>query len=287
MDLTKNVFNIADIVRPVASTISKEPWGILSGIDAVDKITFGHQLTELTILAGRSSMGKTAYGIDTILKTSEDEVTLYFSMELSKKIVIQRMLSNLSGIPLNKLKTNTLSSDEEKKFEQAVIDLENRKLFIDDSSLLTPQQCFLKIKELGNISFVVIDYLQLMVLGDGSSGNLTQDLDKLCQNLRATAKHFNIPILLLSQLSRKPDERPDHEPRLSDLRSSGGIEQTADVVLMLHRPSYYEMREVNIESPDNGEAYVLIAKNRNGATGKVPVVWFGETMSFKPVNWSF
>jgi len=286
-DFLNNIVKISDIVRPVAETISNEPYGILSGIKTIDDITFGFQPTEMTILAGRSSMGKSAMSIDIALETSKEKTCLFLSLEMSKKVLVQRMLSNLSQISLTKLKTNALTNEEHLKLQQAIINLESRKLLIDDSALLTPTQCFHKVKSLGNIDFVIIDYLQLMILGDKDTGNLTQTLDKICQNLRATAKHFNIPILVLSQLSRKPDERQGHEPRLSDLRDSGGIEQTADVVLMLHRPSYYEMREVNIEADDNGEAYVLIAKNRNGPTGKIPVVWFGETMSFRSINWAF
>jgi len=286
-NLLNNIVKISDIVKPIAATLSNQPYGLSSGNKTIDDITFGYQPTEMTILAGRSSMGKTAYAIDVALNISKDKNVLFLSIEMSRKVLVQRMLSNLSEIKLTRLKTNDITKEEEIKLQQTIVSLENRKLLIDDSSLLTPAQCFYKIKNLGNVDFVIIDYLQLMVSGERDTGNLTQTLDRICQNLRATAKYFNIPILVLSQLSRKPDERQGHEPRLSDLRDSGGIEQTADVVLLIHRPSYYEMREINIEAKDNGEAYIFIAKNRNGATGKVPVVFFGETMSFREINWKF
>lgn len=288
--ILNNAVNISDVVRPVATTISKQPYGILNGIKAVDVITFGYQGGELTVLAGRSSMGKSAYAIDVILNASKEHNVLFFSLEMSTKIIIQRMLTNLSEVSLNKLKTNDLTETEQARFQQAIIGLEQRKIFIDDSSLLTPVQCYKKIQLLNDknkIDLVVIDFLQLMSTGKPDTGNLAQNVDEICRNLRATAKHFNIPLLLLSQLNRKVEDRQGHEPRLSDLRDSGGIEQVADVVLLLHRPSYYEMREVTVEAEDNGQAFILVAKNRNGATGKIPVVWLGDIMSFKELNWNF
>ena len=286
--LLSNLLRVGDSVESVAAKIG-DLSGLKTGFTALDDVTIGLQSGELTIIGGRSSMGKSSLAIDIMLNVGKTDTVVYFSLEMSTKVVIERMLANLSQISLMKLKREPLNSGEQTKFNKAIKDLSQYKILIDDSTLQTPTRIYQKLVELKknhDVKLFVIDFLQLMSIAN-STENTVQAIDEMVRQIRATAKNLNIPVIGVSQLNRKPEDRQGHEPRLSDLRASGGLEQVADVVLLLHRPSYYAMREIAVESEDNGEAYLLIAKNRNGPTGKIPLVWLGDILSFRSPNWTF
>jgi len=207
--------------------------------------------------------------------------TAIFSLEMGCGVLIQRMVSSISNVPFTQMLDGDFNEKQHDAIHNAFNTLKDRDIWVDDAPLLTPTRFRKAIEEMDEIpGLIIIDYLQLM-RSPKSEGNLTQELDDICQGIKAVAKDFQVPIVLVSQLSRKPDERQGHEPRLSDLRGSGGIEQTADIVLMLHRPSYYLQRTIDFNVEDSGEAEIFIAKQRNGVTGKIKCVFYGPCMSFR------
>ena len=287
--LLSNLLSVGDSVESVAAGISDTSKGLLTGFKSLDDITIGLQAGELTIIGGRSSMGKSSLLIDILLNIGKTETVVMFSLEMSTKMVIQRMLANLSQISLTKMRREPLNPGEQTKFNKAIKDLSQYKILIDDSSFQTPTTIYRKLEQIlktKDVKLFTIDFLQLMSIANRTE-NTVQAIDEMTQQIRAISKKLQIPVIEVSQLNRKPEDRQGHEPRLSDLRASGGLEQVADVVLLLHRPSYYAMREIAVESEDNGEAYLLIAKNRNGPTGKIPLVWLGDILSFRSPNWTF
>jgi len=265
-------------LKQVAKNLKDTSHGLSFSIPQLDKATRGMFSGQLIIVAGRSSMGKTALATDIAL--IQPGKTVIFSLEMCKEVLIERMISNISNVPYTPMKDGDIDEKQRDSIRAAFNTLKDRDIWIDDTSLLNPMQFRRTIEEMENTpDLIIIDYLQLMKLP--GSENRTQELDGICQEVRAVCKEGRIPIVLVSQLSRKPDERQGHEPRLSDLRGSGGIEQTADIVLMLHRPSYYLQREIDFNTEDSGEAEIFIAKQRNGVTGKIKCVFYGPCMSFR------
>jgi replicative DNA helicase len=158
--------------------------------------------------------------------------------------------------------------------------LKDSNVFIDDTPCLTPDQFWDKCAEHPDAKLIIIDHLHLM-RHDNGSFNDVKALDDICQQLREYAKRKKVPVVLLCQLNRNSEDRDNHEPILADLRGSGGIEQDSDIVLLLFRPSYYLQREIDYSEKDDGDAVIIIAKQRNGVTGKLKAVFVGEYMSYR------
>ncbi len=278
---TGGIRPVTDNLSEIAKNITTNSMGFSTSLPSLDNQIRGLQPGELTIIAGRSSMGKSSLVIGIALEISNHENVIMFSLEMNHKIVAERSLVNLADADYHNIKLGYATPDDHVRLDKATGQLSSRKLFIDDSSFLTPMLLKKKLKSCSvRFGCVIIDYLQLM-RPSNPTGNLVQELDDICQSLKGIAKELNVPVIVASQLSRAPDQRENHEPRLSDLRSSGGIEQTADTVLLLHRPSYYAMKDLNVDSSqDNGEAHIIIAKARNGPTGRVKCVWLSESMKF-------
>lgn len=262
----------------VAEALKNHDRGLPTGLKCLDRGIRGLGPGQMIIVAGRSSMGKTALATDMIL--AQEVPVLSFSMEMSSIVLIQRMIASLANVNFRSMLDGKISDKEKDRMREAMRDLRERDIYIDDTPCLTPDQFIDKCEECPQAELLVVDYLQLMRHEDGRL-NETVALDRICQSLRGYCKDVRKPLVLLSQLSRKPDNRESHEPRLSDLRGSGGIEQTADVVLMLHRPSYYIQRELDFSTEDSGEAEIFISKQRNGVTGRLKTVFIGEYMSFR------
>jgi len=265
--------NFDDIV----ANIGQEPFGLRTGFTELDNMTRGLHPGELTILAGRSSMGKSAFMLDVALHL--DCSVAIFSLEMGYITLCERLVANYTNTNYHYLKSGKIAPPD-------VSELKSKNITILDNSYLTPakfHQQLVQLKAEQGIKCAMVDFLQL-VKPDLSTGSRYQDIDAICQSLRATGKELGIAIVVLAQLNREIEKRENHEPKLSDLRESAGIEQSADVVLMLHRPDYYQIKEIDLESEDGGEAYIYISKQRNGPVGKIPLVWLSEFMSFREIK---
>lgn len=247
--------------------------GLPSGFYDLDSLTQGFQKSDLIILAGRPSTGKTAFGLNiglNLIKRFKLPV-LFFSFEMSKEQMMYRLLSMETNISQIRLKSGKLNQADWVKINKMIKILSKFPFFIDDTSDLSVQDIRSKIKsvyfEQNKIGLVIIDYLQLIQNSKGKNENRVQELSQITRSLKAIAREFNIPIIALSQLNRGVENRVDQKPILSDLRESGSIEQDADLVLML-----YNNPSNNLKSSDDSKFHqieLIIAKQRNGPIGIV------------------
>ena len=247
--------------------------GLTSGFFDLDSLTQGFQKSDLIILAGRPSMGKTAFVLnitENILKNYKLPV-IFFSLEMSKEQLIYRLLSNETGISQTRLKIGNLYKEDWHQLKISIQNYSRLPFFIDYEANLTTQDIRSKIKKIlfeqNKIGLVVIDYLQLLLSSNLKSENRVQELSQITRSLKSIAKEFQIPIIALSQLSRNVETLINKRPVLSDLRESGSIEQDADLVLMLYRESYYNLSIKKDEKITPAE--LIIAKHRNGPLGVI------------------
>ena len=258
--------------------------GLASGFYDLDSLTQGFQKSDLIILAGRPSMGKTAFVLnisENILKKYNLPV-LFFSLEMSKEQLIYRLLSNETGISQTRLKIGNLYKEDWHELKKSIQNYSRLPLFIDDQVNLTTQDIRSKIKQIlfeqNKIGFIVIDYLQLLLNSKLKSENRVQELSQITRALKNLAKEFQIPVIALSQLSRNVENRINKRPVLSDLRESGSIEQDADLVLMLYREKYYNSNTEKDEKITPAE--LIIAKHRNGPLGNVELAFQNDPTKF-------
>ncbi len=262
--------------------------GIPSGFEQLDLKTTGFHPGELIILAARPSMGKTSLALDIAKNASQKGFTVaFFSLEMSIKQIVFRLLSSFSKIEYKKLRTGFISADQEfVKVGKIANELDKYNIFIDDTSGITILELKSKlkrmmIKEGKKIDLVVVDYLQLMQ-GDKSFKVREQEISYISRGLKSIAKDFDVPVLALSQLNRSPEtRRGDHRPQLSDLRESGSIEQDADMVLFIYRPEKYG------EEEKKGIAEIIIGKNRNGELGNIRLAFIEKFASFRDLDESY
>lgn len=247
--------------------------GLPSGFYDLDLLTQGFQKSDLIIIAGRPSMGKTALGLNialNILKESKQPI-LFFSLEMSKEQIMYRLLSIEANINQTRLKSGKLYKDDWLKLNQIIKVMSKIPFFIDDMPNLSIQEIQLKIKtilfEQGKIGLIIIDYLQLMQNPKSKIENRVQEISIITRALKNIARQFSIPIIALSQLSRNVENRVDKKPILSDLRESGSIEQDADVVLMLYKNQDFHTKQNEIQDYQLTE--LIIAKQRNGPLGNI------------------
>lgn len=249
--------------------------GVPTGLRDLDKMTSGWQKSDLIIIAGRPSMGKTAF----VLSIARNAAVLYnkpvaiFSLEMSSLQIVNRLISSETEIPQDKLRNANLEDYEWERLIDKAEAISNAPIYIDDSASLTVSDLRSKARRLKtqkNIELIVIDYLQLMHAGENvGKGNREQEISYISRSLKIIAKELEIPVIALAQLSRAVEQRPDKKPILSDLRESGSIEQDADLVSFLYRPEYYKL-EFNEDGESlKGLAEIIIAKHRNGSTGSV------------------
>lgn len=253
--------------------------GLTTGFIDIDNKLSGMQKSDLILLAARPSMGKTALGINIATNSSikANANVGVFSLEMSKEQLVQRMISSVAHVDLQKIVSGRLDEDEWIKIIDSMGPLSKAKVFIDDTAGISLTEMKAKCRRLKiekGLDLVVIDYLQLMQL-EGKQENRQQEISAISRGLKALAKEMDCPVIALSQLSRAPELRSDHRPILSDLRESGAIEQDADVVLFLYRDEYY-----NEDSDKKNIGEVIIAKHRNGPTGTVELVWKKEFTKF-------
>lgn len=254
--------------------------GVPMGFTDLDGKTSGMQPSDLIIVAGRPGMGKTAFSLNVAqhVGTRVGRPVAIFSLEMSKEQLVTRMLCAEARVDATKLRTGFLHRDDWPRLTKAAGTLSEARIYIDD----TPAQTSLDIRtksrrlkaELGDLSLIIVDYLQLMQ-GRARSENRQQEISEITRSLKGLAKELDVPVIGLSQLSRAVEQRRPSRPQLSDLRESGAIEQDADVVALIYRDEVYDE-----ETTDKGVAEIIIAKQRNGPTGVVRLQFQGEFTRF-------
>ncbi|MFA5035220.1 MAG: replicative DNA helicase [Candidatus Margulisiibacteriota bacterium] len=272
----KNVLDKIDSLYGKNQSIT----GVPTGYADLDNMTAGFQNSELIIIAARPSVGKTAFALNIaqdVAIRSKVPVAI-FSLEMSKESLAQRMLCAEAEIEQQKLKTATLSDTGWKKLTRALGRLSEAPIFIDDSASMSSTEIRAKARRLKlerGLGLIIIDYLQLMRGNKSRVENRVQEISEIARSLKVMARELECPVIALSQLSRAVEQRPDRIPRLSDLRESGEIEQTADLVMFIHRDDYY-----NPQSERGNIAEIIIAKQRNGPVGQVELVFRKEIAKF-------
>lgn len=259
--------------------------GVRTGYRDLDNMTAGLGRSDLIILAARPAMGKTtlvtnlAYNVATINKLP----VLFFSLEMSKEQLVDRMLADASGVESWNIRTGNLSDDDFAKLSEAMGEMSEAPIYIDDTAGLTILEMRTKARRIAHnneLGLIVVDYLQLMQGTGKHNGNRVQEVSEISRGLKLIARELNVPLIALSQLSRSVESRTPPIPQLSDLRESGSIEQDADIVSFIYRPGYYE--------PENPEVAnitdLIIAKHRAGPTGKVQLYFHPERLRFMSLD---
>jgi len=256
--------------------------GVPSGFVDLDKYTSGFQPSDLIIIAGRTSMGKTSFALNIAMNAAiKSKVPAgIFSLEMSKEQLVQRVLCAEARVDANKLRTGYLSESDWPKLTTAAGVLAEAPIYIDDTPSLSVLEIRAKARRLKarhNIGLIIVDYLQL-ARGTSSRGrdNRQQEVSEISRSLKSLAREINAPVIALSQLSRAPEARTDKKPMLSDLRESGAIEQDADLVMFVYREEYYKPTEEN-----QGIAEIIIGKQRNGPTGTVKLTFINRFTRFE------
>lgn len=257
--------------------------GLSTGFREVDEMTSGLQRTDLIIVAGRPSMGKTALCLTVAQNAAlhSNAVVALFSLEMSKEQLVTRMLSSEAHINAHRFRTGHLMSNEWERLAGAISTLADTRIFIDDTPGISALEIRAKTRRLAaeqkQLDLIVIDYLQLMGSAGGRRNeNRQQEVSQISRELKALAKEMDVPVLALSQLSRAPEARNPPKPLMSDLRESGSIEQDADVVAFIYREDYYKETDEN-----KGLAELIISKQRNGPTGTVKLAFLREFTRFE------
>ena len=254
--------------------------GVSTGFTDLDEMTAGLQPSDLVIVAGRPSMGKTTLAMNFAENAAirHQIPVAIFSMEMPGEQIALRMLSSLGHIDQHKIRTGKLEDDDWPRLTSAVSLLDNAPLYIDDTPALSPSEMRARARRLKrehNLGLIVIDYLQLMQV-PGSKENRTNEISEISRNLKALAKELEVPVVALSQLNRGLEQRTDKRPVMSDLRESGAIEQDADVIVFIYRDEVY-----NQESPQKGIAEIIIGKQRNGPIGSRFLTFRGQFTRFE------
>jgi len=260
--------------------------GVPTGFRKFDEMTAGLQPSELVVVAGRPSMGKTSFCLNIAehAATHEQILVAIFSLEMSKEQLVQRMLCSVAKVDSHKLRTGYLSDADWPKLTTGAGRLSEAPIFIDDTpgiSLLEMRAKARRLKAEHGLGLVIIDYLQL-ISGRGRVESRQQEISEISRSLKAMAKELDVPVVALSQLSRAVESRQPPRPQLSDLRESGAIEQDADVVAFLYRPAFYRARrEEELDEPEDNTTEVIIGKQRNGPTGTVHLAFLREYTRFE------
>ncbi len=263
-----------------------EVTGVESGFEDLDRMTTGFHKSDLVILAARPAMGKTALALNAIWHASgvKGLPVAIFSLEMSKEQLVQRLISQVTRIRTQDLRSGNVGAEDWPKLVRGVAEVARAPVWIDDTAGITLLEMRAKVRRLASrlnardetpLSLVVVDYLQLMIGQRARAENRQQEISEISRGLKVLARDLNIPVLAIAQLSRAVEQRHDKRPLLSDLRDSGAIEQDADMVMFLYRDEYY-----NSDSDDKGIAEIIVGKHRNGPTGKVQLAWLEQYTKF-------
>ena len=264
---------IRDLLGPVYSFIQEANEsgdsliGVSTGFPVIDEITLGFRRSDLIIIAGRPSMGKTALALNIAENVARqtDRTVLIFSMEMSAEQVVRRFISSIANIDLQRLMRGQLQDNDWEGIDKALSVLSNKKILLDDTPALSPTELRARSRrvkrENKDLAMIVVDYIGLMQI-PGKSENRVTEISEISRSLKALAKELDVPVVAISQLNRAVESRPNKRPILSDLRDSGAIEQDADVIAFLYRHEYYDRSDLE----NKGKAEINIAKQRNGPT---------------------
>ncbi len=256
--------------------------GVATGYEELDRMTAGLQPSDLIILAGRPSMGKTALAMNMVQHAAliEKIPVAVFSLEMSMEQLALRMLCSIGRIDSQRIRTGRLHDSDWPKLTRATGMLSDAPIFIDDTAGTTVLEMRAKARRLKSehdLGMIVVDYLQLMQ-GKAGTENRAQEISDISRSLKAMAKELDVPVVALSQLNRSLESRTDKRPQLSDLRESGAIEQDADVIMFIYRDEVYNKAEDN---PNRGLAEIIVGKQRNGPTGVVKLTFLAEFTTFE------
>lgn len=258
--------------------------GIRTGWRDLDNMTAGLQRSDLIVLAARPAMGKStlvtnlAYNVATLAKQS----VLFFSLEMSKEQLVDRMLADASGVDAWNIRTGNLSDDDFSKLSEAMGEMAEAPIFFDDTPGISVLEMRTKARRAAHeapLGLIIVDYLQLMQASGRSDGNRVQEVSEISRGLKLIARELNVPVIALSQLSRSVESRSPQIPQLADLRESGSIEQDADIVMFIYREDYY--------NPDTDRQHItdlIIAKHRNGPTGRIELFFHPERLRFMSLD---
>ncbi|MCX5860674.1 MAG: replicative DNA helicase [Desulfomonile sp.] len=278
-DLMKTSFTAIESLYERKENIT----GVPSGFKDLDFLTAGFQSSDLIIIAGRPSMGKTSFALNVGVHAAIEAATTtaIFSLEMSKEQIGLRILCAKAKVNLRNLRTGFLTEQDWGRLTLAVGSISDAPLFIDDTpaiNILAIRAKARRLKKERNLGLVIIDYLQLMK-SPSKSDSREKEISEISRSLKALAKELNVPIIALSQLNRKVEERPNKRPQLADLRESGAIEQDADVILFIYRDEVYNKSDDN---PKKGEAEIIVGKQRNGPIGMMTAYFDSQYTTFRP-----
>jgi replicative DNA helicase len=263
-----------------------EVTGVETGFEDLDRLTTGFHKSDLVVLAARPAMGKTAMALNAIWHAAGARglPVAIFSLEMSKEQLVQRLISQITRIRTQDLRSGNVRAEDWPKLVRGIAEVSRAPIWIDDTAGVTLMEMRAKVRRLASrlsaqdetpLSLVVVDYLQLMVGQGVRSENRQQEIAEISRGLKVLARDLDVPVLAVAQLSRAVEQRHDKRPLLSDLRDSGAIEQDADMVMFLYRDEYY-----NPDSDDKGIAEIIVGKHRNGPTGKVQLAWLEQYTKF-------
>jgi replicative DNA helicase len=279
-DIVKESFGSVDALLQRGQRIT----GLATHYDDLDEMTSGLQPSDLVIIAARPSMGKTALAMNMAENASiiDQKVVAMFSLEMSREALLLRLLCSTARVDSHKMRTGSLWRDDMQKVVHAMEQLATAPIFIDDTPGISLSEMRAKARRLqqsvGKLDLLIVDYLQLMSGGGRRYENRTQEVSAISRGLKSLAKELKVPVIALSQLSRAPESRGgDHRPQLADLRESGSIEQDADLVMFIFREEVYKQDDPDLQ----GRAEIIIAKQRNGPTGRVRLAFLKNSTRFE------
>ena len=285
--------SLKDLVTQAYELIEKREGshvtGLATGYHELDGATCGLQNGEMIVIAGRPSMGKTSLALNIAehIGVIERKGVAIFSLETGRQQLAERFLCSMSKIDAQKVRKGLLDTEHHEQLKEVCGQLYEAPIYIDDTSTLTPLELRAKARRLVSqydVRCIIVDYLQLMHLGTGRVESRQQEITVISRYIKALARELNIPVVVLSQLNRAPEGREGHRPRMSDLRESGSIEQDADVVMLLHREDYYRKSEPDYV--ENNKAELIIAKQRNGPTGSIDLIFMEKITRFENVSFA-
>lgn len=284
---------VVSVIRNVVQKIDElqkrdEPiTGLSTGFTELDNKTFGMQNGDLIIVAARPSMGKTTFAMNLVESVlfNANQPAVVFSMEMPAESIVTRMLSSFGGIDQGRLRSGRLEENDWVRLTSALTQIQEKKLYIDDSSALSPSEVRARCRRIAKqhpegIGLIMVDYLQLMRVPD--SGNRVEEISEISRNLKALAREMNCPVVALSQLNRSLENRPNKRPIMSDLRESGAIEQDADLIMFIYRDEVYHK-----DSKDVGTAEIIIGKQRNGPIGTIRLAFEGHFTRFTNLDTNY
>lgn len=255
--------------------------GLSTGFSELDSRIFGLNRSNLIVLAARPGMGKTSFALNiavNVAKKYRDKSVCFFALEMAKEELVSRIMSSEALVDSEVFSTGRIPLDRNDDLQRVINvtqGLQSLGIYVDDTSTSNVPSIKAKLRRIKNLGLVVIDYLQLMNSVSNYHGNRVSEISEITRSLKIMAKELNVPVIILSQLARGTEQRPDKRPLMSDLRDSGSIEQDADIVMFLYRNSYYDKTD-----PNKNLCECIIAKNRHGETGTINLGWFGEYTKF-------